>query len=301
MKQVIKTFIAILIILGTTICIDIVFGRIADHFFIEQVSDKFSYALNSKDDPRLVFFGSSRCENHYDTYYLRDSLHLSTFNMGEAGRNLTYHNAAIAAYLRNHRPEMIVLDLMPDELSGSGNNRIKPLYRYVDIYPEIAKVAYKSDLSNKFLLNSHLLRYNSEIVNLIKKERHPFSSSSQDFVPLKMRNDLQDLVPEVEETYNYVIDDISSQCLHDIDRICQAKDVKLVVTISPENIRRGYTPPIVELCNFLDIPVFDMRGLFSQESPDGYFYDNRHLNGVGAREFTKQFMKHLNDEKLCQK
>lgn len=296
-NQIIKIFIAILIILATVAGIDILFGKFADMLFIHSNISKFSYAINSQENPDIVIFGSSKAENHYDTPYINDSLKISAFNLGEPGRTLTYHEAAMASYLKKHSPKTVVLDLLPNDLTGEDNNRIKPLYPYIDEYPEIYQVAIKADKHNKFFLNSHLLRYNTEILEHIKKYRHPFSALSYGFTPLKSRNSLSDLQEEIFSE-GYKIDPVAKNCLIDIIELCKSKKVNFVVVYSPEFYIRNHELPITEICDSLGVKLIDERLFRSPVDPTEYFYDNRHLNKKGARAFTKRFMEHLAQDSI---
>lgn len=297
-NQIIKILIAILIILATVAGIDILFGKFADMLFIHSNKSKFSYAVNSQESPEIVIFGSSKAENHYDTPYINDSLKISAFNLGEPGRGLTYHEAAMTSYLKKHSPKTVILDLLPDDLSGRGNNRIKPLYPYIDEFPEIYQVAINVDRRNQFFLKSYLLRYNTEVFEHIKKYRNPFLPTFLGFYPLISRNSHSSLKEKTYNSLGYKIDPIAKKCLIDIIELCKSKKVNFVVVYSPEFYIRNHKLPITEICDSLGVKLIDERLFRSPVDPTEYFYDNRHLNKKGARAFTKRFMEHLAQDSI---
>lgn len=294
MKQLHKIALAILIILCTLFATDIAFGKIADSLLLNNMGSKFEYAMLSENNPDLVFFGSSRADSHYDTPFINDSLNISAFNLGQPGRGLTYDNAVIDIYLQAHNPKMIVLELMPDALSGELNNRIKPLYPYIEQYPIIYDIACKVDKTNIYLLKSHLLRYNSEILEMIKRRSNTYQYNSYGFNPLSISNSQKDL-HETELPFDYAIDNIAKNCLIDIFDLCKKYNVELVVAYSPELYIRHHELPTA-LCDSLGIRIMDFRGLRSADQDNDIFYDLFHLNEYGAREYTRHFMNELSCE-----
>lgn len=301
MKPITKILLACLIIFCTVIGIDFIFGAVVNKVFSKSNSTKFDYAMNTQENPELVIFGSSRAENHYDTPFINDSIGITSFNFGEPGRGLTYHDASISSYLLNHHPEMIVLDLLPDDLSGEINNRIKPLYAYIDQYPEIKDVAINVDPLNKYLLDSRLLRYNSEIFDHIKKLRHPYNPQTIGFTPLPTKNAYLNLAEKVYDKIEYEINPIAKQSLINIYNTCNKHNVKLVVAISPEYCIRNYEIPVITICDSLKIPVIDYRNIELNKEANKYFYDYRHLNSIGAWEYTRCFMQELKKEDMSTK
>lgn len=298
-KQIYKILGALVVIAATVACIDVVFGKIVDRIFVDNAKiSKFDYSITTTDNPDLVFFGSSRAEAHYDTPFINDSLKISTFNFGESGRGITYHRAALSAYLQNHHPKTLVLELMPNALSGVLNNRIKSLYPYIDRVPSIKNIAEDVDPYNKYLLKSHLLRYNSDIFGLIKKHRHQFDVSTRGFLALtggkKAVKNTEDKI--IDNPTAYAVDLVAKQCLIDIVKMCREQNIELVVAYSPESCIRIYPIPATAVLDSLGVRLIDLRNFRSPNDPHEYFYDSYHLNSVGAREYTKHFMKILQQD-----
>lgn len=298
MKQLGKIVLALIIICATVGLVDLVFEYVTDKVIFSSSHTKFNYAINSSEDPELVIFGSSRAENHYDTPFIRDSLHIDAFNLGEPGRGLTYHNAAINAYLENHRPHVILLDLLADDLSGQINNRIKPLYGYIDRYPRIMSIASEVDPLNKYLLQSCLLRNNSEIFDHIKKLRHPYNPVSYGYTPLPKSSSYNDVIEKEYNQIGYNVDKVAKQCLINIANACKDKGVKLIVVLSPEYALRNYEIPITTICDSLEVPVInDLRFRLEMDANE-YFYDNRHLNKIGAREYSRHIINRIKSDSI---
>lgn len=298
MKQLGKIFLSLFIILATVGVIDLLFGDITDKLLFSAPHTKFAYAINNSGNPDLVIFGSSRAENHYDTPFINDSLHINAFNLGEPGRGLTYHNASIAAYLQNHQPKVILLDLLPDDLSGQINNRIKPLYPYIDKYNGVKKVAYNVDPFNRYILKSKLLRLNSEIFEHIKKIRHTYIPATLGYTPLPVSSLYNDVIEKEYNSRDYQVDSIAKECLLDIIKECESHNVKLVVVYSPEFTKRHYKMPITTICDSLNIKVIDDLNFRLNKPANEYFYDNRHLNLIGAREYSRHVINQLKEDSI---
>lgn len=299
LKQIYKIVGAILVMAITVAFFDVAFGIVADKIFVDNAKiSKFDYSISTNDNPNLVFFGSSRAESHYDTPFINDSLKISTFNFGESGRGITYHRAALSAYLQNHHPKMLILELMPNALSGELNNRVKPLYPYIDRIPAIKVVAEDVDPWNRYLLKSHLLRYNSDIFGLIKKYRHKFDTSTRGFFALTGgKNDIKNTEDKIiDSPTDYAVDPVAKQSLIDIVAMCREQNIELVVAYSPESYIRIYPIPATAVLDSLNVRLIDLRDFRSPNDPHEYFYDSYHLNSIGAREYTKHFMKILKQD-----
>lgn len=292
MSQLSKILLGILILALTVLCTDELFGIIADKLFINRNLTQFEYLVNDQTNPEILFLGSSRAEAHYDTPFINDSLNISAINLGASGRGLTYHDAVLNVYLKHHLPRIIILEVLPDALGGGVNNRIKALYPYIIEYPEILNVAAKVDPLNLYLLKSNLLRYNSEIFELIKRHRHPYKPDSFGFIPIiTKRNSYRDLKENVIDGEGRLnVDPVAKNCLINIIELCKQRNIELVVAYSPEFSIRNYEIPVTTVCDSMGVRVIDARGFRSPNFPEEYFSDNRHLNNLGAREYTRWFM-----------
>lgn len=293
MRQLLRIIVAIFIILATVTCADVIFGRIIDRLYVDSDCTKFGYAINSSENPELIFVGSSRAQHHYDTPFINDSLHITALNLGEAGRGLTYSYAIIASYLHRHHPKVVILELLPDDLSGELNDRIKPLFPFVDSEKSISETANIADSKNFLLLNSHFLRYNSEIINIVKAIRHPYSNKNYGFIPLKDKKHTQH-IERTHRVINEKIDSVALKSLFNIVKICKQNNVKLAVAFSPEYFMPYPPPCIFHIINQLDIHLIDYRH-YSPDKTDEAFYDNYHLTGYGAREYTRYFIESNRD------
>lgn len=282
---------SLLIMIATVVCIDLCFARIADHFYVDRSITKFQYAMSMPDSIDWLIVGSSRASHHYDTPFIQDSIGIKVFNLGLDGRGLTYHEAAVKSYLQYHKPDTIILELLPDDLKGTLNNRIKILYPYMDANPTVEDVANRIDSDNKWLLKSHLLRYNSAILELTKSLMHPYNNSQLGYEPLEPNHN-----PDIKETIAKErgdIDETARQSLLEIIEVCRQNGVKLIIAYSPEYVIRDYDLPITEICDSLGVELLDFRDYRLEIPANEYFNDDYHLNRVGAREYTKQVIKEL--------
>ncbi len=296
MKPIVKIFCALLIMTITVVCVDIVFGYIANTIFTASSRTKVGYALKSDVSPELLFVGSSRASHHYDTPFINDSLGISAFNLGQDGRGLTYHDALLRAYLQHHTPNTVILELLPEDLSGQINNRVKALYPYIANSEEIKNVAINVDKDNKYLLISNLLRYNSECFQLSKNLFKYFNADSYGYIPLKSNSHQKRELEEKSVADDTTVNKIAKECLIDIITLCKKKNINLIVSFSPEYYIRSNENPIFAICDSMGIKVVDARRFRLNLPASEYFNDNFHLNDLGARAYTKYFMDLIMDD-----
>lgn len=291
MKPLSKIISAIVVILLTTFCIDSLFAVATEKIFVNHELTKFQYAISSEENYDWLILGSSRAARHYDCNIIEDSLGIKVFNLGKDGRGITYHDAVLKTYFERHKADVIILDLLVDDLSGSLNNRVKALYPYIDRYNSIREVAECIDSRNNWLLRSHLVRYNSEIFQLSKSIINPYRNLDDGYEPLEPKTNL--VLDEETVAEPSIVDATAKQCFLDIVELCKNHKTKLIVAFSPELINRTYDLEISQICDSLNIPLIDSRNFRLSSPPSTYFNDLTHLNKIGAKEYTKNFIKQM--------
>lgn len=293
-KQLFKILSAFIVILITTMIIDYVFGIISKKTLIRNKS-KQEYVLSTKDNYDIIFFGSSRANHHYDTPFITDSLGINAFNAGEDGRGLTYQVPLIESYINNNSPKVIVLEVFPI-LNGAWNDRISMLYPLASRYPKITEVSEWVDPYNRYFLKSNLFRHNSNLMPEFKTVLHPFKPiEKRGFEPLPQRAAIKPLEYITTNSDPFSADSIEEKALRHILDLCQSKNIPIVGVMSPvysNSASAHNTASIFEEYNFDFLDNSKFRLPISAEE---YFQDPSHLNNVGAREYTKFFMKQLSD------
>ena len=293
MKQLTKIIATFIIVIITFFSFDYLAGILVSKFIIKGNS-KQEYLLNENNEFRLVIFGSSRANHHYDTPYLTDSIGVTSFNAGEDGRGLTYQLPLIKSYLEHNNPELIVLEMF-STMDGSWNDRLSLLYPYAQSHPHIIEAAEKVDPYNRFYLNSNLFQYNGNIVPMIKNYRNPFKpNQSYGFVPLSA----EPVLPVIEikvDSLNITEDKLEKEVLKEILQLCKQKNIKVVGVISPVYSNERYKITSDSLFLEFGFPFIDNSDFRLPINPGNYFKDNSHLNEYGAREYTKYFYSQISD------
>ena len=293
MKEFAKIIGALLVILISFISFDFIFGELASRTLTTKKS-KQEYLLNEKNDAKIVFFGSSRANHHYDTPYITDSLRIKAFNAGEDGRGLTYQLPLIKTYLELNKPELIILEVFPS-LDGSWNDRISLLYPYIDKNSYILEAAKMLDPNNKIYLRSKLFQHNSNLVSELKNQLNPFDPrKSQGFVPLPpISHSNLSLIPTDSNAKQ--LDQIEVNALREILETARNRNIKIVGVISPLYIAQRPVIQTDTLFKELGFHFIDNSMVRFQGKPETYFQDNSHLNELGALEYTKYFMRQVLD------
>lgn len=295
MKALLKISAALAVILATFLLSDFIFGLVADGFTQRRGLTKQQYFLSSREDYDLIFLGSSRANHHYDTPYIADSLGIRAFNAGQDGRGLSYQYPLLKAYLSHHKPRLVVLE-MHLALDGARNGRIALLYPLAEKYEEIGEAAELLDPANKLYLRSALYRYNSNLVYEARGILHPYSNVSLGYDPLPPKKVPEDMLKE-EKRYWFPseIDPTECRMLENIISLCKDRDIPLVGVISPVYERVWRTAVIDSILQANHIPLIDNSAYRLPLDAPEYFRDEMHLNAVGAREYTKYFMRQIAD------
>lgn len=259
---------------------------------------KIKYLVDCVDED-VVLLGTSKCEFHYVSSILIDSIGLSVYNGGINGSNCIYaHYFVLNQILRHHTPKIICLDLMTNDYTCSDDS-----FETTGFFaPYIGRCARADSIfrqaGNYWAYRlCHLYRYNAKAVSnigglLVNKQQE----NDNGYIPLPKpvfypENLLESHTPSK-------IDSLKLQYVQKFITLCRKNDIKLVFMVSP-----AYTVADKDLYDTLkdiaienQVPFFDYHtaGLFL-DHPE-YFKDATHLWDKGARLFTTIF---AHDIKKC--
>lgn len=264
---------------------------------------KYRY-LFSKCEDEMVLMGTSRCEAHYVSTIIQDSLNLSVYNGGiDASGNIYSHYAALCLLLRHcqqshHTPRYIGLELsvydfaqMPDPF-----NTLTYLAPYIGYDEDVDEIFRKAGTYWKYQL-SHLYRYNAKIMADLAGYAVPYGKSAENGY---LKKDKPSVAPETIGTMpsTYIIDTLKVHYLNAFAKKCKDNGIFLFCMISP-----SYDKAETTTYSFLhdwakenNLWLFDYhtKGFFSN-SPE-LFYDNRHLWNEGAVKYTNIFVRDLKEK-----
>lgn len=299
MRKLITFAISIVFILVT---MDIVFGYITN-LYIKKYGLRGDYQpieyvmKQCKED--VLFIGSSVVINSMMPSVFEDSLGVTCYNTGANSQTMPYFHTILNSVLQRYTPQMIVLGLRPDELSGNDIGRYHLLVPYYHTgNSEIDSVLESKNEYEKNLLRSNLYRYNTIWFRILLyhflrgdeskiMKNKGFSGHEKPLFPPYMTN----------SEGNQNVSGKKVSIFEDMIHICKNHDVTLVVYSPPMYTRykekTGTVKEIERLCKENAVQYYyDTQDSFFLEHQE-LFYDNIHLNMYGAVEYSKRFVAQL--------
>lgn len=248
---------------------------------------KLRYTLfETKED--LLILGSSRAMNQLNPKILEKNTGLSTYNCGFGGQGLIFSYIQLIETLKRYKPKAIILDVSPNILIDNlSNDKLKILMPYYKRDTIIFNALISNDLDRiKFL--SAIYPYNSTIGSLLRGLYDKYVDSLNGFVPVynildtnMVSENLSIQFKENKIPHDKFID------LYKIIDLCEINNIKTIIIIGPfyktnKNLDKILDQIYQELKSYKNISFLD----FSRNSlflGNGlYFYDNLHLNKMGA-------------------
>jgi hypothetical protein len=258
--------------------------------------DNFHVIKGQNND--LVFLGSSRCSEHFDPKFFKDSLGLKSVNLGVNGHgDLTMQTIRLKYYLRNNVPPRVaVLNFDPISTYGpynieDNNNFIEKNYyaRYA-FYPvneDTMLVKYfHFTWPEKYIPMYALLRYRAILDCITMRggkdwlnngfQKHTTTWDTVRY-PVITKEFFKNYLPFVKDK-----DSIKSH-LAVFNNYCKANNIKLVCVQSPvykaiyDSVSFSVLKPI---CNSLGILFIDTNEPYINRDINN-FADADHLNTTG--------------------
>lgn len=296
MKQSIKLFSTIVIVLALFVFCDLVLGGVMSYFYRKSKYGIFHrqiYSLTESNEEVLIL-GSSRAAHHYVPSIFKDSIGMTCFNAGSDGMCIYYHYAVLSSYLDSGRmPKLVIYDVNNFELTHSNGATFTldaALDRLAPHYGE------NKVIDSLFLLNgwkeyvkmaSHTYRYNSKLIQLIKCNLLlSVEDNGYEAVYGELPHDAElkdvsvDTISEVEERKQIYF-------IKMLDKL-KAYNVPLLLVYSPM-YERGVGDRIEEIntiAHQYNVPVLNLSNMPQLMRPL-LFKDIAHLNNEGAHKFTE--------------
>ena len=290
-----KLLIGFLIFLVSIIAIDFVAGSVLKKAFYgvkKGANSVATYAIDSSKED-IVFFGSSRCANHYNPEVISQVLNMPCLNAGRSGQMIPYPYPVFKAMAARHAPKIIGLEVYFPDLTKndvSYEKTVSSLLPYCNDNKEIKDFICEIDPKEKVLLLSKSYPYNSKIFDLIlqKDEKYKFPRNGFYEKPVKEKMEayrFQNLVADP----NVVIDEKKVEVLERFIKDCQTMNIKLYLFTSPYFYEVKDHPVInriksladkyhVSYYNFINDTAFTGKG--------NLFFDAAHLNKNGASLYS---------------
>ncbi len=290
------------------VIVDVVFGAFSNWYVKNRVLpgdfESVDYLIKRSTDD-VIILGSSIALYSLMPEMIEDSLALSCFNGGENGQLLTFHYTMLETILSRYAPKIIVLALLPDELTGSGvGGHYNLLVPYYDKgYALIDSCLERRDRYEPYLLKSNLYRYNTIWWRIF---HYHFITVGERGKKGFVARTLPAVFPTLCE-YDDVETETTAQREAEFVGMaerCRKDGVLLVVYFPPQYVKRdGKTATILFVENYCKehgIPCFDDSQNKEFLAHAEWFYDNIHLNKDGAKRYTEWFLDELaQDSIMC--
>lgn len=313
MKNLYRFFYKLFLIVCILFVVDYLAGLSLKQMYFGQTSGTYyrtSYSI-SETNADLLIFGSSKAIHYYNPSVFEDSLHLSCYNVGKEGLEMFYHYAILKSVLQRYKPKKIILDLTREGLcfNQDSYDKIATLLPYYDSNPEMREIIYMKSPYERLKLLSKTYPYNSMILPMLafntefvrKRKTH-----YQGFEPLQTTD--TSLVRKMliaqskREVAESSIDTVKTGVFKRFIEDCIQSKVGLVVIVSPYllNEDRGYQSIQLarSICKEYNVDFLDYCYLPGVSDNVKYFFDETHLNGVGANEFSKIVLKYFESDNL---
>ncbi len=295
-KFCIKILLFLVLTYSVSLIIDIGISKIAQPRG-EYSSWKDLYDNNINAD--LLVFGSSRAMNQFNIQIIEDSLNRSAYNLGLSSARIEMSLLRLIEHLRvcSNKPKYVTLEI--DWLTIDNE---KFLYTPWQIFPYMLFNSNIYTYTHHFKgFNNHfyiipLARYGKYFFEIFKNRYRTYARNSnvepKGYVAFKGHWNGNTNIGEI----NASIHPEEIKYLNEFVTVCKSNKIKLNFVYAPEYIeatkivknRDVVIDYIKKYADEHSIPFID----FSQEefcSDTTFFYNNRHLNSLGADKFTSEY------------
>ena len=300
MSETRKSIITILSIVLTIVVADICIG-IVGRFSLKHLPDTYTEIARMKHSVAItkaecVILGSSNASRDYNSNILEDSLGVTVYNAGRDGREISYSLAVLKALLRRYTPKLIVLDLQYDECKEF-ENRVNVLKPFFNDYPELldVNVMVNGDMERvKSHFNSYI--FNAYFSDVIASYFSSDYDTAKGYNPIYGKTISVNQKALVCEDSILTTSEVHQKCLFEINELCKARGVNLMVVISPEFVKNKVVSPLYSELKNLHIALYDYHNDDYFMNKPELFYDNWHLNENGSNIFSSRIAKDIRKE-----
>lgn len=251
----------------------------------------------------VILMGSSRCEHHYVSSILADSLGCTVYNCGWANSRIYSYYYLLHQILRVHTPRLICLEVKTSDWlceDENGNGRMFVVYHYAPFFGRVDEAdELFRDLGDYALFKlSSIYRYNadmSEYLSAVLRRKPCPKDENGGYVPMPYPDtELRKLITSrIDRPYN----SLKIKYFERFMELCKKHDIAVVICMSPYYSHTSedlYSVPR-EIAERYGAAVFDYHsaGLFLDHTE--YFRDHLHLNAEGARVYTSIFARDLKE------
>jgi hypothetical protein len=242
-------------------------------------------------EPDLLILGSSRALHHYDSSVFKSELNLATHNAGRDGQGFLFHHIVAATVLERHRPKIIIVDILHDDLvatEGESSERLSVFSPYLAKEPLVGRLLNKRQNSSARIANmSNLYRYNSKLVPALCHVLRPSKPRPGGYRPLNGELPTGTKI-EPAPPMNQKPDAELVQAMRSVCEMAGSKNTKVIGVMSPvyRIPDRAHFGTIKELMDDYGVEIWDYMNHTEFMDPS-LFADTGHLNSQGAEAFSR--------------
>lgn len=299
-----KFCISVLFVAATVFAGDRLIGRLLHEnmkFGSASLAKLYYETTDIRED--IICLGSSRCENHYVSSILADSLNCTVYNAGWSNSRIYAYFYILHQILEVHTPKLICLDVKrTDYLYDTDDDSFSAVLHYASCFGRVAEADEVFRESGDYIpfRLSAIYRYNARIFDYIRGLLSPgpykpsLKGGYEPSPPVSRGEGVAELRnSNVDRPYDPRKIDYFKRFIE----LCQKNGIELIISVSPFYSHASedlYAKP-KELAVHYGIPVFDYHsgGLFL-DHPE-YFRDKQHMTDEGARAFTSIFAHDLKE------
>ena len=289
-----KLALKLLVLATLIILLDVVIGSTLRLAYFKQTSGlqyRTTYSLEQTTED-MLFFGSSRCNHHYDPRIFENSLKLKAYNAGRDGNGLPYHYAVLKGVLTRYTPKIVILDLLENDLNEGSDpyERLSSLLPYYKSHPEMRDVINTKSQFERLKLLSSIYPFNSSLLTIAVGNMSFNEKRTEDikgYLPL-IKNWNEHLARESTLKLNS-LDNNKLSFYESFLSECRERNIEVYVLISP-----CYEAPENDQALAVAQQVAKKQGAtfwnFSKNKDylktPRYFADQWHLNTRGAERYS---------------
>lgn len=284
----------------------ILIGLIVDFVGVKAVLNMPNYSGQiAKDNYRIsrvrkdiILIGSSRCNHHYVTTMLGDSINnylgknYSIYNAGIDGKFINSNLCATECLIERYMPKLLVIEIGERELKRKNLSRDLEFSAHHYHTNEIVR-NYLDSLGWKERLKMHssLYRYNDKLFKIAYS--YVIDGDSTGYEPLcgvmKIKNGNKKLAKEEVATVNKY----SEMNLRRVLEKCRDKNINVILVSSPRYCPTDNNYYLHNICCEYGLPHIDLYDLDDFNNHPEWFKDGAHLNDEGAHVYTNLFFQQI--------
>lgn len=292
-----KFLVHLLLFVICIVAIDQIGGRVLLKLYFNVKKNypaKLQHAAHDGTED-IMIYGSSRAFRHYNPAVIFEESGMTAFNAGTQGNGVLFTYGLYLVSREHHIPKIALVDVFYeyDQTKNFANTRfidlLKPFYGESAPLREYFK---RIDPWTVLTMNSMLYRTNSQLLSILKNQKAP-ENFENGFDPLppapKAIGSQRTKIPEKDD-----FDSTKVQILEDMIELMKNDGVRVILVFSPiwhNTDGFVYKENLAEIAQKHQVEFWDYTSADSLTVEN--FYDDCHLNGEGANQFSRLIGRRL--------